>query len=179
MKYRYKKSLVDKEQLIELHDKEISISEFDKVMNIPYHSIIKIHLKYNSSRYKKKEYSCKIFTDLEFNYTFTSKFYSGIGKFYDQGSDYRKTIIEFHKRASDNNSSINYRGGLRSLFFWFGLPISTAFLLLFSIPLINFLGIMGIVLPLIFGIKLFGYFYHNRPVKYNPVRIPSRLIPYE
>ena len=179
MIYRYKKSLVDKEQFIELKKNEISISEFDKIQKISFQSIQKILLSYNNSHYKKKEYICKIITDIGHNLTFSSKFYSAIGNFYDQGSEYRNFILELHKRISNEKRDILYIGGIKPFFYWSGIVISVSLLILFTYLLFSFFGIMGIILPVIFTIKLIGYFYHNRPVKYNPVRIPSRLIPYE
>ncbi len=179
MIYRYKKSLVDKEQFIELKKNEISITEFNKIQKIPFQSIKKILLKYNNSNYKRKEYICKIITDLGYNFTFSSKFYSGIGNFYDQGSEYRNFILALHKGISDEKRDILYIGGIKPFFYWSGIVVSVGLLVLFTYLLFSFFGIMGIILPVICMIKFIGYFYHNRPVKYNPVRIPSRLIPYE
>ena len=167
MIYKYKKSLGDKEQTITLEDTGITISEFEKIRMIPYNSIKRILLKYNNSRFRRKEYICKIISEDKPDFTFTSKFYSGIGNFYDQGSEYRSFILELHKKIADF-TEIEFSGGIKSFLFWTSVVLSGILLFLFSFIFISFWGIMGIILPLIFFIKLTGYFYHNRPVKYNP-----------
>jgi hypothetical protein len=89
---------------------------------------------------------------------------------------------ELHRRTSEKNQNIEFTGGLNSKSDYIGIIIGFAFFLGIAIILLiygRYAVFLGLAIAIIWLIWLTLALIKNRPVNYNPLDIPSRLLPKE
>ena len=89
-------------------------------------------------------------------------------------------IRELHRRLSEKKQNVEYTGGLKSKSDYIGVIIGFTFFLGIAIIVLIYgrYGVfVGLTIAIIWLIWLTMTFIKNRPVKYNPSDIPSRLLP--
>ncbi|MBN2459965.1 MAG: hypothetical protein JXB60_00025 [Candidatus Cloacimonetes bacterium] len=177
MQYQYKKSLVDKEVTFMLENSILKVRSDEEELRIPLESIREIHLKFNRSRFKGREYRCIIKTDLNRKISFSNKFFSGIGNFYDQSDEYTDFLLILHQKMTEFNPDAVGRSGSKPGIYLLEILFSLFFLLVFGFLLIAALNLLGLLIIIFLSIPVIGYIIKNRPGKYKMSDIPYHLLP--
>jgi len=180
IEYTFKPSPFTKERIFTLEGEHLTIFSKGKAeQRIPYSDIHAIHLSHNPSKHDWKVYSCRITSRHGHKYIFCNKSYPGILP-KDKSHEYVMFIRELHRRLSEKKQNVEYTGGLKSKSDYIGVIIGFTFFLGIAIIVLIYgrYGVfVGLTIAIIWLIWLTMTFIKNRPVKYNPSDIPSRLLP--
>jgi hypothetical protein len=182
IEYTFKPNPFTKERIFTLEAEHLIIFSKGKIeQRIPYSDIHTIHLSHNPNKHDWKVYSCRITSRHGQKYTLFNKSYPGILP-KDKSHEYVMFIRELHRRTSEKNQNIEFTGGLKSKSDYIPMIIGFAFFLgIATILLIygRYAVFLGLAIAIIWLIWLTMTLIKNRPVKYNPSDIPSRLLPKE
>jgi hypothetical protein len=180
LEYTFKPSPFTKERILTLEGEHLITFSKGKVeQRIPYSNIHTIHLRHIPNKHDWKVYSCSIISRHGQKLTFFNKSYPRILP-KDKSYEYVMFVRELHIRASDKNQNIEFTGGLKSKSDYIGMVIGFAFFIGIGIILLiygKYAVWIGLLIPIIWLIWLTWTLIKNRPVKYNPLDIPSRLLP--
>jgi len=177
MIYTYKKSFTDTETTYELCEEKMTIKNPDYLMTIAYDQIKCVRLRYNYSRSKNNEFFCRIILREGKSIEFSNKYYSGFAKFYDQSEEFNKFVKRLHQNLVTYKKNIVFIGGITNRGYFTKFALIFLIIIGLTILLYSLIGTFGIILPLIFLGRVFYYFHRNKPIIYEPGKVPERLLP--
>jgi len=182
IEYTFKPNPFTKEKIFTLEAEHLIVFSKGKMEErIPYSDIHMIHLSHNPNKHDWKVYSCVITSRHDKKYTLFNKSYPGILP-KDKSHEYVMFIRELHIRVLEKNQNAEFTGGLKSKSDYIGMMIGFVFFLGIAIIILiygRYAVWLGLTIPIIWLIWLTWTLIKNRPVKYDPLDIPSRLFPKE
>jgi hypothetical protein len=180
MEFTCRFSPITKERTFTLGGDYLTIfSKGEMERTIPYNDIHMIQLSHNPSKHDWKVYICEITPRHGNKYRLCNKSYPGLLP-KDKSDEYIMFVGELHRRVSAKNPNVEYIGGQKSKAYYVVIIGAIIFFLGMAIILILYgrhSVLVGLIIPIAWLIWLTWSFIKNRPVKYNPLDIPSRLLP--
>jgi hypothetical protein len=146
---------------------------------LPYNDILIIQLYHNPSKHDWKVYICEITSRHGKKYRLCNKSYPGIVP-KDKSDEYIMFVEELHRRVSAMNQNVEYIGGQKSKTYYIVMIGAMSFFLGLGIILsiyARYAVFVGLIIVITWLIWLTWTLIKNRPVKYNPLDIPPRLLP--
>ena len=102
----------------------------------------------------------------------------------DQSAQFQKFIVTFHEKLQDANSNVMYKSGSTPGAYMGNVVLSILIIAMLIVAAVFFLSIgliwlvgLKLLLIIFYMPTLFKLLKRNRPGNYNPVSIPTALLP--
>ncbi len=147
---------------------------------IPYTDIQTVHMSHVLGKNIWDAHVCKLVMKNGEDLEICNKSYKGIFSIKDSSHDYIIFLKELHKQLASTNPAVDYSGGVNSTINYIGLTVGLALFLGLVFLLLRYgkqFGSFGLIVQISWLLWIAVTFLKNRPHKYDPLDIPSRLLP--
>lgn len=185
LSYCHRHSFLTKKRTYQLGNRALIWQDEDgPEMAMPYDDIMSVEGQYSPSRVQSNRYLLSIKSRKKERVDITNTTYKGYGDFQENNDSYVPFIRELHRKIMAQNPDVIFKKGISQVGYY--LSILTAALLLIVVIVAGyFFFIHGYITVVIFKVvfiiyyfpSLMRYIQKNKPGIYDPIALPSEIIP--
>lgn len=185
MKYSHRNSLIHKNRTYRITDFALLWKDDDlDEVSLPFEDIVSVEGKFSPTRVQGNRYVLRLITRHMGKIDITNTTYKGIGNFEELNNEYVAFVSALNKQISESNPSAKFIKGSSWVGYIFAIFMGFILLAVIVAALVFFLtaGIIWIAaiklgILVFFFPRLFRYIKHNKPGVYDPLNIPSDVLP--
>lgn len=150
----------------------------------PYPMIAMVRLGFRPSNFGGRRFIAEIWPQKGARIEIASSSYKSVVAMEDQGPDYRAFVTELHRRIAASGAKCRFEAGFAAWRWWPMIAVTAATAIALVYVLANTLGtgnsgatLLIIAFMALFGWQMWPLVSRNRPERYEPDKIPGRVLP--
>lgn len=151
---------------------------------VPYAAVQRVRLSFRPLSLQTHRFIAEIWGSGQPKLTIASTSWKSLVEQQRQDGAYRAFLTEFHRRVAAQAPGASYETGTAAFIYWPGVILFSGLLFGFAFLVVQalleqswagalFIGVFGAV----FVHQMGGFFWRNRPGRYDPAQMPDHILP--